>query len=402
MQRNYRINNSHRLKENNRFAILNLLRKNGAMSRKDIANQVMLTQASVTILTGELISEGILLETGVIRTAGAGRSKILLNINYQRAYVLGVTIDTTGIDLALAGLQGEILHAERASHRSPMGTLDVLEDMAEAALLFLEKHRVRRDEVGCAGVGIIGLVDAHGGVSLDSYGVLPPNAEVAAILHERLGFPVAVDNLVRGIAMAELDFQRAPVKLSGLFVKYGPGVGSAIIVDSEIYYGISHRSGEIGHCIVEPTRERCICGKRGCLERLIGLDSLKAQAAEVFNQAATPHLYALCDGQKTGITIENIVEAADRGDAALSVILEKALFYLAMMIVNAIEVVDGQQVVLFGYLFHKDWACRRLSEIIGEISDHRMPIELIKSVHIGESPSIGSVAVAIRHYFASV
>ena len=402
MQRNDRINNSHRLKENNRFAILDLLRKNGAMSRKDIASHVLLTQASVTILTSELIDEGILEETGIVRTAGAGRNKILLNIHYHRAYVVGVILDTVGIELAIARLQGEILHTEKLPHSGPTGTVEVLGTVADAVNAFIAQHDVDRSEIGCVGVGIIGLVDADAGISLDSYGVLPPNAEVTAKLSEALRLPVALDNIVRGIAMAELDFRREPAQISGLFVKYGPGVGSAVIVENDIYYGVSNRSGEIGHCIVEPTRERCICGKRGCLERLIGLDSLKAQAGEVFDETATPHLFALCGGQKSNITIEHIVEAADRGDAALGVILEKALFYLSMMIVNTIEVVDGNQVVLFGYLFHKDWACRRLSAIIGELSDHRMPIEVIKSIHIGDSPCIGSVAIAIRSYFYSV
>lgn len=402
MQKNSRINNSRRLKENNRFAILDLLRRNGPMSRKDIAEAVNLTQASVTILTGELINEDILLETGVVRTSHAGRSKVLLDINYLRAYVVGITLDTVGIELAAAKLGGDIIASEKRVHTQGYGSMELLDATAAFFNEFLSAHNIPRERVGCAGVGIIGLVDAVKGISLDSYGVLPPETEVAELLSQKLGLPVTADNVVRGIALAELDFRREPADLSGLFVKYGPGIGSAIIVENEVHYGVSSRSGEIGHCIAEPTREMCVCGKRGCLERLIGLDAFKKQALGVFSLESTPRLYELCNGDPRQITIESIVEATDRGDPPLGILVEKSLFYLAVAIVNALEVVDGHQVILYGYLFNKDWACRRLAEVIDDISAHRMPVEVVKSIHIGESQCIGSVAVAIRHYFMLV
>ena len=36
-----------------------------------------------------------------------------------------------------------------------------------------------------------------------------------------------------------------------LFIKYGPGIGSAIVIDREIYSGAHNLAAEIGHTIVE-------------------------------------------------------------------------------------------------------------------------------------------------------
>lgn len=43
------------VKNNNKSQILKILQKNGAMSRKDIANQIGLTPAAVTMLCNDMM-----------------------------------------------------------------------------------------------------------------------------------------------------------------------------------------------------------------------------------------------------------------------------------------------------------------------------------------------------------
>ena len=50
------------VKISNRSSILRLLNNNGAMSRKDISEAVGLTAASVTLITTELLEEGVIVE----------------------------------------------------------------------------------------------------------------------------------------------------------------------------------------------------------------------------------------------------------------------------------------------------------------------------------------------------
>ena len=44
------------------------------------------------------------------------------------------------------------------------------------------------------------------------------------------------------------------------------GVGGAVLVNGDQFYGVNHRSGEFGHMCVEPDGLPCRCGKHGCLE----------------------------------------------------------------------------------------------------------------------------------------
>ena len=52
------------LKRQNRMQILRLLRNVGPISRIDIAHTIHITKAAVTIITNEMIREGILIEIG--------------------------------------------------------------------------------------------------------------------------------------------------------------------------------------------------------------------------------------------------------------------------------------------------------------------------------------------------
>ena len=58
--------NHERIKYNNRNAILKLLNDNGQMSRKDIAEAIGLTTASVTNICTEELANGYLLEMGEV------------------------------------------------------------------------------------------------------------------------------------------------------------------------------------------------------------------------------------------------------------------------------------------------------------------------------------------------
>ena len=74
--------NLENVKFNNQSAVLRLLNDRGAMSRKDIAEEVGLTAASVTSICTELLEKNIITELGeVAEEKRAGRKKILVDLN---------------------------------------------------------------------------------------------------------------------------------------------------------------------------------------------------------------------------------------------------------------------------------------------------------------------------------
>ena len=75
------------LKRRNRMQVLKILKQRGPTSRIDIAGTLELTRAAVTIITNEMIEQGIIQEIGeykhVTEKAPRGRKKILIDINHH-------------------------------------------------------------------------------------------------------------------------------------------------------------------------------------------------------------------------------------------------------------------------------------------------------------------------------
>ncbi|OEH89498.1 hypothetical protein ATO00_10730 [Loigolactobacillus coryniformis subsp. coryniformis] len=88
--------------------IIKLLQCKKKMSRKQIASMLQLTPASITQLTSDMIEAGILQEVGTIegRKTTSGPREILLNINENYKYLLGIDIEIDNVSLGLVTLAG--------------------------------------------------------------------------------------------------------------------------------------------------------------------------------------------------------------------------------------------------------------------------------------------------------
>jgi glucokinase len=54
------------------------------------------------------------------------------------------------------------------------------------------------------------------------------------------------------------------------YMTLSTGIGGGLIADGRIYRGADSYAGEIGHLTVRPEGPQCLCGARGCLERMCG------------------------------------------------------------------------------------------------------------------------------------
>ena len=101
------------LKRRNRMQVLKILKTRGPTSRIDIAGTLELTRAAVTIITNEMIEQGIIQEIGeyrhVTEKAPRGRKKILIDINHHYKFVIGVSIEDNLVSVGLSTLSGAVL-----------------------------------------------------------------------------------------------------------------------------------------------------------------------------------------------------------------------------------------------------------------------------------------------------
>jgi len=94
------------------------------------------------------------------------------------------------------------------------------------------------------------------------------NCELPAELERELGVPCIMDNDANVGALGEAVYGAGTGCDPMFYMTLSTGIGGGIIINGEIYRGADSYAGEIGHTTVRPGGPECLCGARGCLERI--------------------------------------------------------------------------------------------------------------------------------------
>lgn len=89
------------------------------------------------------------------------------------------------------------------------------------------------------------------------------------------GVPVVMDNDANVGGLGEAVYGSGSSRAVGgpfrplLYVTLSTGIGGGIVLaGDDVYRGADSYAGEIGHLTVDPDGPECLCGSRGCLERM--------------------------------------------------------------------------------------------------------------------------------------
>jgi glucokinase len=205
--------------------------------------------------------------------------------------------------------------------------------------------------LAAVGVSFGGPVDVALGLVLLSHHV--PGWERMPLrewLEERLGVPAAVDNDANVAALGEHRFGAGQGCDSLMYITVSTGVGGGWILNGQPWRGADGMAGEIGHVVVDPDGPVCLCGKRGCVERLASGPYIAQRAREWLQvQPDRGHLLrALAEDNLETITAELVAQAAAQGDDLAWEALEVAAWGLGVGIGNVANLVNPERFVLGG------------------------------------------------------
>jgi len=98
------------VRRQNRALVLATLRRNGALSRTQLAAATGLSHASMTSIGGDLINEGILIEGDALASSGArGRPAVEVRFSRRAAYAVVVELDVNRTRCTLADYAGNLV-----------------------------------------------------------------------------------------------------------------------------------------------------------------------------------------------------------------------------------------------------------------------------------------------------
>ncbi len=328
-----------------RSAVLDLIRSSKSISRVDLARRSGLTEATISKIVKDLLSDGVVMKAGMADSTG-GKRPTLLALNSGALYALGVTRDLSEIVIVLCALNGVAVDQRSVRGAGLEPPPDVIARTAEAILELLESRSIPRQAI--VGVGL-----ASGGRRLGPFG-LDEDAAVADIwerfdagkaMQEHLDIPVVVENDANCAALGAFwsGGQNAPRTFVTIYMS--EGIGAGFVIAGALYRGASGNAGEIGHVVVAPGGALCWCGSRGCLETVAPPRGI---ARRVLADPALSIAFDVGSDRDVAFVYGQVVEGFARGQPEAVELIEDSARLVALALLSLTNTLDLDWIQLTG------------------------------------------------------
>lgn len=161
----------------------------------------------------------------------------------------------------------------------------------------------------CAiGVGVPGLVDFDHGFVHELTNVPGwKHVPLKAILGEKTGLPVLVENDANAMTYAEFRHGAARGLKNVIGMTLGTGIGGGLVLDGKMFRGSGFVAGEIGQMSIDYNGKAGHYGNLGALEKYTGNQQIAEHAVLRYSEAGIEKDIADCTPKK-------IADAAQAGD----------------------------------------------------------------------------------------
>jgi len=189
--------------------------------------------------------------------------------------------------------------------------------------------------------------------------------DLCGFISDLTGAPAIMDNDANAGAAGEAEFGAGQGFSPLFYMTLSTGIGGGIYHDGRIWRGADSYAGEIGHLTIRPDGPECLCGARGCFERMccglwLARDHGKP-AQELMRDTAFVERYVvdLALGLKAAIMLLNperivigggIAKAGDRLFAPLRAELRRQITSWSGARIDVVPAALGDDSVLYGAL----------------------------------------------------
>ncbi|TBR61980.1 sugar kinase [Westiellopsis prolifica IICB1] len=254
------------------------------------------------------------------------------------------------------------------------------------------------------GVSFGGPVDANTGTIRLSHHVPGwENVPLQELLADEYGVSVGVDNDANVAALGEYRYGAGVGYDSLFYITVSTGVGGGWILNGKPWRGANGMAGEIGHMVVDPAGPICLCGKRGCVERLASGPYMALDVREVLMNEPQRRrgrggeiLRGLVEGNLELITGKIVSEAAMQGDELAQDILHRSAWALGVGIGNVANLMNPQRFVLGGSVTKAgEGFWRVIRQVARETALPEINFEVVPAGLGDDAPLWGAVALAL-------
>src|SRR5579862_7213923 len=121
----------------NRFHVMDAIRRFGPISRVEISDRTELSPTTVSAITAALLDDSLIvpLSVGAVRDAARGRPRVMLELNPDAAFVVGVKLAPDQITVATTNFRADVLKSLALPIRIDRQPVSVIADLVEDGVL---------------------------------------------------------------------------------------------------------------------------------------------------------------------------------------------------------------------------------------------------------------------------
>lgn len=304
------------------------------------------------------------------------------------------SITSVGIDFGGTSVKlGVCRDGELLTTDAPIPTADF---PGPAALIGEMARRVAKlqetyPDIAAIGVGVPGLVDFDNGfvhvlTNVPGWKHVP----LKAILGEKTGLPVVVENDANAMAYAEYRYGAGRGLNNVVALTMGTGIGGGLILNGQLYRGSGCAAGEIGQMSIDSDGRAGHYGNLGALEKYTGNREIAEHAVQRYSEANIQKTLEEC-------TPKMIAEAAQAGDDIARQIWDEIADWLGTALssiawlLNPDAFVIGGGVAQAGELIF-DPLKRKVQSMLSTVVWERL--QIVPARFSNESGIIGNAALA--------
>ena len=330
-----KIRSTETIAEYNKRLILDALRFNGSMSRADLSRYLTMSFPAISSNVTGLLEANYIMEVGAGDNS-IGRKSTMLAFNAERGYIIGIDLGRFRIRMMLADLLGnEVASTEILNNVNFSGdgqqSIQLIHDQINN---ILKKTNKTKDDILCIVIGIPGIIK-------DGQSFIAPFTEkylekdMIETLQEAFEADVLLENCVNLGVIGE-QWKGAGVDYKDiLYIAYGVGLGSALIVDGKLYKGANGAAGEIGFMITDPANIDKKYDEVGSLEEALSRSKLNKQLnSEHFDE----EIIRLIEGYQNG------------GHTYTKLIIDEIALHFGMALVNMAALLNPEVIIIAGGL----------------------------------------------------
>lgn len=389
------------LKRRNRMQILRVIRESGPISRVDVASALEITRAAVTIITNEMIEEGVLVELGEAPVCAEklqkGRRKILIDINVNYKFALGATISENQINIGLTTLNGMVLDKASMPIDDKTPSKDIISYIIKQSNEMMENSCLNKDNVLGLGIGIVPLMWGRLKIFYKD-GVLDFTSFIDKI-SSGVDLEVQCANAIGLWALACTDARLVNShQMNQVFVHFGNQINMAVLNKNELSSDYQSYTYMLEKHIVNPGGRTYDGYPDGSVKAELSNVAIKNALNQIYSKENTPVLFEVTDGDKSKIDIDKLALSVLRGEEPVINLINGLIEKFAVLVNNLACSFFAQRIILHNVKI-TDKQFEYLKKGIAKVTGEEIAERVVLSSINDKTNFIGGCALVIQNCF---